>query len=490
MKGRPSPAVAAALSFLLPGLGQMAIGAVRRGLLLLIPLVVVGILVVAISGGGITELVDLALDPAVLVAFLVVNILLTAWHVYAIVDAERGAIALEPAPRAPHRGATAALIALVIATIALHGAVEVVGYQAYATLDDVFVSSNGDDALIPEPSFDDEGEAAATATPVPTATPTPGATATPVPTPTPTPTPSPTPGPKWAKDGRLNLLLIGSDSGPGRWSLRTDTMIVLSVDQKTGRAAMFGIPRNMTDVPLPPESKRATPNGRFPGLLNALYVYAQGHPAYFPGKDGVRGFRAVSGAIQELVGVKLDAIVKIDLNGFVKVVNALGGLWIDVPKRLVDNRYPLENGSHTVRIVIKAGCQKLNGHNALAYARSRHQDSDYGRMKRQQAVLLAFAHQSDPIGLLPKVPELLKIAGDHLWTTLPRKDIAGLAQLAARIDPSDVETTTFTPPKYPSHMTTAWIRKIRKVVRTAFDGPAPKPKPSPSATEPIEKCRG
>jgi LCP family protein required for cell wall assembly len=490
VKGRPSPAVAAALSFLLPGLGQMAIGAVRRGLLLLIPLVVIGILVVAISGGGISELVDLALSSEVLVAFLVVNILLTAWHVYAIVDAERGAIALEPAPRAPHRGATAALIALVIATIALHGAVEVVGYQAYATLEEVFVSSDGDDGFaIPEPSFDDEGEGAATATPVPTPTPTAGPTATPVPTPTPTPTPSPTPGPKWAKDGRLNLLLIGSDRGPGRWSLRTDTMIVLSVDQKTGRAAMFGIPRNMTDVPLAPESKRATPNGRFPGLLNALYVYAGGHPRYFPGGDA-RGFRAVTGAIQELVGVKLDGAVVVDLNGFVKLVNAIGGLWIDVPKRLVDNRYPLENGSHTVRIVIKAGCQKLNGHKALAYARSRHQDSDYGRMKRQQAVLLALAHQSDPIGLLPKVPELLKIAGDHLWTTLPRKDIAGLATLAARIDPSEVETITFTPPKYPSHMTTSWIRKIRKVVRTAFDGPAPKPKPSPSATESIESCRG
>ena len=219
-------------------------------------------------------------------------------------------------------------------------------------------------------------------------------------------------------------------------------------------------------------------------------MYAYGHPAYFPGKDEVRGFRAVTGAIQELVGVKLDGAVKIDLNGFVKLVDAMGGLWIDVPKRLVDNHYPLENGSRKVRIVIKAGCQKLNGHKALAYARSRHQDSDYGRMKRQQAVLLALAHQSDPIGLLPKVPDLLKIAGDHLWTTLPRKDIAGLATLAARIDPSEVETTTFTPPKYPSHMTTAWIKKIRKVVRTAFDGPAPKPKPSPSATEPIESCRG
>jgi LCP family protein required for cell wall assembly len=265
-------------------------------------------------------------------------------------------------------------------------------------------------------------------------------------------------------------------------------MIVLSVDLASGRAAMFGIPRNMTDVPLAPESQRASRNGRFPGLMNALYVYAMGHPAYFPGGKA-RGFRAVTGAIQQLVGVKLDGAVVVDLNGFVKLVNALGGLWIDIPKRLVDNKYPLENGTRKVRIVFNPGCQKLNGHRALAYARSRHQDSDYGRMKRQQAVLLAVAHQTDPLGLIPKIPDLLKIAGDHVWTTLSRKDMASLATVAAKIDPGKVKTVTFTPPNYPSHMTTFWIKKIRKVVRTAFDK-APKPTPSPTEEPPVESCRG
>ena len=489
MRSRPSPGIAAALSFLLPGLGQIAIGALRRGALLLVPLVAILVLGVLVSGGGLQEVIDLALDSRVLAAFLIVNLLLAVWHVFAIVDAERTAIAMEPAPRRSHRGATALVVGLVVVTIGMHGALEVVAFDTSQTLDKVFVSSSDDDQglEIPDTSFEPDDSP----TPVPTPTPTQGATPSPVPTATPVPTPSPTPVPKWAKDGRLNLLLIGSDGGPGRWSLRTDTMIVLSVDKETGRAAMFGIPRNMTDVPLPPESKRATPNGRFPGLLNALYVYATGHPAVFPGTRETRGFRAVTGAIQELVGVKLDGAVVVDLNGFVKLVNAIGGLWIDVPHRVVDNHYPQENGQGKIRISFKAGCQKMNGHRALAYARTRHQDSDYGRMQRQQAVLLAVAHQVDPLDTLPKVPELLKIAGDHLWTTLARKDIAGLAALAARIDPGETETTTFTPPKYPSHMTTFWIKRIRKVVRTAFDGPAPKPKPSPTGTEaPVESCRG
>jgi anionic cell wall polymer biosynthesis LytR-Cps2A-Psr (LCP) family protein len=86
----------------------------------------------------------------------------------------------------------------------------------------------------------------------------------------------------------------------------------------------------MTGVPLAPESAGAFRNGRFPGLLNALYVYAMGHPKAFPG-GASRGFRAVTGAVQELVGVRLDGAVVVNLAGFVRLVDALGGLWIDVP---------------------------------------------------------------------------------------------------------------------------------------------------------------
>jgi anionic cell wall polymer biosynthesis LytR-Cps2A-Psr (LCP) family protein len=110
-------------------------------------------------------------------------------------------------------------------------------------------------------------------------------------------------------------------------------MVVLSVDVETGRAALFGIPRNLVGVPLPPESAGAFKSGRFPGLLNALYVYAMGHPRQFPGGDA-RGFRAVAGAVQELVGVALDGVIVVNLAGFVRLVDAIGGLWIDVPKRL------------------------------------------------------------------------------------------------------------------------------------------------------------
>jgi LCP family protein required for cell wall assembly len=284
-------------------------------------------------------------------------------------------------------------------------------------------------------------------------------------------------------DGRLDVLLIGSDAGPDRWSLRTDTMMVLSVEVATGRAALFGIPRNLVGVPLPAESARAFPDGRFPGLLNALYVYAMGHPRSFPGGEA-RGFRAVAGAIQELVGVPLDGAVVVDLAGFVRLVDALGGLWIDVPERVIDANYPLEDGSGHIRIDIRMGCQRLDGRMALAYARSRHQDSDYGRMRRQQAVVVALARQVDPLDLLPRVPELLEIAGDHLWTTIDRADIDELATLAVSVDTSRVSSVRFVPPRYPAHLTTSGVERIRTVVRSAFAAPLPPGSPIPTPQPP------
>jgi hypothetical protein len=120
---------------------------------------------------------------------------------------------------------------------------------------------------------------------------------------------------------------------------------------------------------------------------------------------------------------------------------------------------------------------------ALAYARSRHQDSDYGRMRRQQAVLTAIARQVDPIALLPKVPELLDIAGHHLWTTIEPTDIVGLAALAASVDTDTVTTVRFVPPRYPAHLTTRGIDAIRSVVRSIFASPAP-PAPSDQSHQP------
>lgn len=476
-RGPRAPLIAAALSLLFPGLGQYLTGAQQRGMLVALPALVLstavlGFLIGTVAGGGPAAIVELLLRPEVLLAIIAVDLLVLAYHLVAVADAwllaRRVAAA---AGRRTGRLAGAGLVAVLVVTTFAHGSVAALGMQTEDGLRAVFQDDPGGGWEIPESSFEPDP------TPMPSrsmpASSSPSTTAMPAtPSPTPAPTPTPSPAPAWAKDGRLDVLLVGSDAGTGRWMLRMDTMVVLSVDVATGRAAMFGIPRNMVNVPLPPESAGAFPNGRFPGMLNALYVYAWGHPSAFPGGDA-RGFRAVTGAVQQLVGVKLDGFVAVDLRGFVKLVNAFGGLWIRVPERLEDDRYPNVDGSGYSHIVIKAGCQKLNGAMALAYARSRHQDSDYGRMARQQAVLLALHRQLDPLDVLERAPELLSIAKDHLWTTVKRADLAGLAALAARVNVGKVEKVLFVPSKYPSVLTTAEIKQIRSVVRNVFrDEPA------------------
>jgi LCP family protein required for cell wall assembly len=469
-----APHVAAALSFLWPGLGQAASGNFRRGAVLALPALFLALVILLASKASPFDLIELALDPNVIAALLVVNVLFLLYRLVVILDAYLLSARARMAWQRTARGTSVSvLVALLLGTTLIHGVIGYVGYRAYEA-DRAILADDQDHAgfEIPEPSWGPDASGA------------PGQAA-----PTPSPTPTPVPGPQWAQDGRLNLLLIGSDNGPGRWSLRTDTMMVLSVDVATGRAALFGIPRNIVNVPLAPESANAFPCRCFPNLLNGLYVYAMGHPNQFPGGDA-RGFRAVTGAVQELVGVRLDGMIGVSLNGFVGLVNAIGGLWIDVPSSLHDDHYPLEDGSRDVVISINAGCQKLNGRMALAYARSRHQDSDYGRMKRQQLVIVALRKQLDPLKLLPQAADLLELARDNLFTTLKRSEIPGLARMASQVNPKKIKSYTFVPPKYPSYLGNAETASIRQVVRDVFVKPAAAlPSGTPKTTaKPATRC--
>lgn len=209
-----TPAIAALLSFVAPGLGQLSLGALRRGVLVALP--AVGVLVAAVglrlAGGG--ALLDFLLQPKILVGLLVLNVLLAGYHVLAIVDAYGLAVRARPTPPRAGRASLLVLAALLVGTFSLHGAIEAIGYQAYATLDRIFVPSEPDGSWsIPEPSF--EPEPTTTASPWPSSPPSP----TPTPSPFVTASPSPRAAPKWAAEGRLNLLLIGSDApSPATWT--------------------------------------------------------------------------------------------------------------------------------------------------------------------------------------------------------------------------------------------------------------------------------
>jgi len=457
-----SPTLAAILSFLVPGLGQLLSGRIRPGFIFLTPVALLTLAGAALLAGDRSRLLGFLVRPEVLVGLFVVNLLLMIWRGAAIVDAWRGARRPRARPNTLGKIVAAALVLVVAGT---HIVVGGTTYLVYDTLTAVFSGSGGDFGSLPESS-----QSASTSGGQPVST----SGATPVAVPTPRPVPQP------LADGRLDVLLVGGDAGPGRFSLRTDTLIVLSVDVKTGHAALFGIPRNLLMVPLPPESRAAYPCGCFPGFINALYVYASSHPAQFPGSDETRGLLAIQGAMGELTGLNLDGMVLVKLEGFVRLVDAIGGLDLNVPYGLHDNHYPTEDGKGYIVVDIKAGQHHFAGSMALAYARSRHQDSDYGRMARQQLTLTALGRQLTNESLITKVPELLDIAKTNLWTNLGVENLSDLIELALRVDIPTMAHVSFIPPLYPESLTTAEIERIQTVAAEIFEQPEPSPSPAHS----------
>jgi anionic cell wall polymer biosynthesis LytR-Cps2A-Psr (LCP) family protein len=163
----------------------------------------------------------------------------------------------------------------------------------------------------------------------------------------------------------------------------------------------------------------------------------------------------------------------------IKVVDAMGGIDIDVPTTLIDPKYP-DPVLGRIRLEIDAGRQHLNGRLALAYARSRHSSSDYARMQRQQTLLLAMRSQIGADTIF-NAPALIKAAKGFAWTDLPREALPNLVELFAKAQGASVHQLRIVPPKYPSWLTKAEITKIRIAIANTLGVPPPAPSPTPTS---------
>jgi LCP family protein required for cell wall assembly len=479
-----TPTGAALLSFLFPGLGQAVAGNRERGAIVAIPMAAM------LGSGAIAFLFerkavfDALIRPSSLTMFLVLDLVLLIYRIWAIVDAYFVASGRQPRPaasRRPSKSAAAVPLAiLLIAAIVPHAALGAVDMQAQSAISCVF---NPD-----APCFFQgggnlaAGETVPAYTPEPTDTPS-GSDPSVVPLPSlpqytfPTLPPVAGGNTGWASDGKLVLLMVGADQGVGRWSLRPDTMIVLEVDIASGRAAMYGIPRNLENVPLGPEAANAYPCHCFPypNLLNALWLDAVSKPkAYpYPGTDFVRGFKALEGAVGALTGLQVDGAVVLNLMGFVNLIDALGGVTIDVPTELKDSQYSRPQDGKDIAIDIKAGTQHMDGLTALEYARSRHQDSDYGRMVRQQLVLKALRDQVHPCSLVSKIPDLLGAVGQAFWTDMSLDDGPTLLALMEHVGTGNLKGYELTPDVTGAtydYLTVSSVNTIRNIVAHGLDG--------------------
>ncbi len=173
---------------------------------------------------------------------------------------------------------------------------------------------------------------------------------------------------------QTNILILGGDARPGTNQediARTDSIIILSIDPDGKQVSMLSIPRGMYVE---------SPNY---GLIMANTVVRNAEVAA-PGT----GEEEIVTTLEDTFDIEIDHTVQISFEGFVELVNAVGGIEIDVPKRIVDHQYPTHDGG-TIDITFEPGEQTMDGERALQYARTRHQDDDYGRAARQQQVMEA-----------------------------------------------------------------------------------------------------
>ncbi|GAA4899051.1 hypothetical protein GCM10025789_16390 [Tessaracoccus lubricantis] len=249
------------------------------------------------------------------------------------------------------------------------------------------------------------------------------------------------------KAGRYNVLLLGVDAAEGRDGLRPDSINVASVDAETGRAVLFGLPRNLRKVrfPLASPLRPLFPDGYVcpdnACLLNGVYTLGEEHADLYP-DEADPGLAAMREAVSETLGLELNYYAMVDMAGFQNLINAMGGIRLNIAKPI-----PMGGGGSKIHGYIEPGEDvQLDGYQSLWFARSRAESSDYERMVRQKCVMSAMANQLDPMTVATKFVELSKAGGDVLRTDVGTGEITRLAELALRAQELNIVSVNFTPP--------------------------------------------
>ncbi len=421
---------AAGLSAVLPGLGQAFNRRSRLALLFVGPsLLLVVVAAFLLNTQSTARLAAWAASPVVLATLLTLNVLVLAWRLLAV-----GQAFLDTRRSGPTGQLGVVGIAfLAVAVVVPHLVAYQYGTVFRDTFAQVFDPSTGPDDAPP---------------PV---------------------------GP--ANDERLTILLVGADRSPSRTTNLTDTMIVASLDPVGKSVSMVSVPRDLIDVPLG--------NGNEYGpKLNSLMEYADRRPDEFP--DG--GMATLQRAIGALLGVEIHYHAEINLNGFRKMVDAVGGVEVEVTRAIDDPTYDGGRG-----FSIGVGRHHLDGKTALAYVRSRKGagDSDFTRALRQQQVLVALRDAVTEDGsLLWELPDLLRAVGGTISTDLPYQRLPALAALADEVDRGHVISALVRHPlvrsvdtRYGSSLQPD-LAAIREVAAGLFPEPGvtPKPWPTPKPT--------
>ncbi|WP_246837398.1 LCP family protein [Salinibacterium sp. UTAS2018] len=256
-------------------------------------------------------------------------------------------------------------------------------------------------------------------------------------------------------DGRYNILLLGGDAGPDRVGLRPDSISVASVDAETGETTLIGIPRNLESIPFVEGSPLYNdfPTGYDCGdecLISYLYTYGEENPDLYPDAEAnasSAGVEAMRDAVAGVTGLDLQYYVLIDMKGFDDLIDALGGVVINVTERQPIGGDEDEFGQPiNVDGWVEVGEQRLGGWEALWYARARHGSNDYDRMLRQREVQEAILRQFEPTNILTKFRSVADAGKQVVTTDIPSVMLGLFTGLASSARDFPIATLELSPP--------------------------------------------
>jgi LCP family protein required for cell wall assembly len=298
----------------------------------------------------------------------------------------------------------------------------------------------------------------------------------------------------WGSKDRVNVLLLGGDGGDGRDGVRTDTVIVASIDTQTGATTTFSLPRNLEELPFPKGSPLhdVYPNGFDAGaesesLLNAVY---RNGPAAHPdilGPTDNPGADFLKLGVGEALGLTIDYFILVNLEGFSQLIDALGGITVNVNYYVPIGGEP-SKGYLPDDYFTPGPNQHMDGWHALAFARGRFGLTDYSRMDRQRCMINAMVSAADPMTLLTRYQQIAATTQDIVSTDIPQSVVGDFADLALKVKDAGIRSVVFDDsiitPAYPDY------DKIRGLVDDALHPRAPGSSTAPTSTAPTGTAPG
>ncbi len=223
--------------------------------------------------------------------------------------------------------------------------------------------------------------------------------------------------------GALTIVVGGLDTRTPEEPENTDVLIIARVDFDRPAVRALSIPRDLLV--------------EIPGVGYDKVNRAYDHGSKAAGHDWKAGAALTVETVAVNFGLDVDGFVLTNFEGFADVVDAFGGIDLVNPYEVYDAEYPTPDYGYQ-EIYFPAGPIHLDGEDALAFARTRHQDGDDGRVMRQQLVLLALLTKAQDPEILPRLPEIVREGREAVRTDLDRETQAALIALAPELEKNDV----------------------------------------------------